>query len=315
MATNYRQIARQFAEQAGVDPDIFERQIQQESGFRPGVRSGAGAIGIAQIMPATAKGWGVDPTDPIASLRAAANAMGKYLRSYKGDYAKALAAYNAGVGAVAKYNGVPPYKETQHYVKTILAGGPAVRGVAAGGPTAGQPAVQKAMTDPFAKMREISKNRMGLFSDDEKGSSDLDKLAQGKWDLLDALKGVRGEPLSSQPDVAGGIRLSGAGAGSVDTLPRRKGEKGYQYLQRLGTQLFGLRNDPGNSQTTGGQHTQGSYHYSGNAIDFGDARNSRDQLNAWYRFLDQNRDRLGLLELLDEGDHIHAAARKGVRKR
>lgn len=112
--------ARSAAAKAGVDPDIFERQIQQESGFRVDAGSPAGAQGIAQFMPETAKGMGVDVTNPQSSLDGAARLMRQNLDRYNGDYSKALAAYNAGASAVDKYNGVPPYEETQRYVSTIL---------------------------------------------------------------------------------------------------------------------------------------------------------------------------------------------------
>jgi len=117
--------ARAAALQAGIDPDIFFRQIQQESGFNPKAKSGAGAVGIAQFMPGTAAGLGIDPTDPYASLDAAARMDAQNLKQYGGDWSRTLAAYNAGPGAVAKYGGVPPYEETQRYVNTILGSGPA----------------------------------------------------------------------------------------------------------------------------------------------------------------------------------------------
>ncbi|HYW88830.1 MAG TPA: transglycosylase SLT domain-containing protein, partial [Chloroflexota bacterium] len=122
-----RAYARQAASRAGIDPDIFSAQIQQESGFNPQARSGAGALGIAQFMPGTAAGLNVDPTDPYAALDAAAQMDARSLKQYGGDWSKTLAAYNAGPGAVAQYDGVPPYKETQTYVSTILgnAGKPA----------------------------------------------------------------------------------------------------------------------------------------------------------------------------------------------
>jgi soluble lytic murein transglycosylase-like protein len=94
---NYRALARRYAIQAGIDPDVFLRQINQESGFNPGAHSGAGAIGIAQIMPGTAAGWGVNPNDPKASLRAAAQHMAQYSKQY-GGMRNALVAYNAGPG-------------------------------------------------------------------------------------------------------------------------------------------------------------------------------------------------------------------------
>lgn len=114
--------ARQAAQNAGIDPDIFARQIQQESGFNPNAKSGAGALGIAQFMPSTAQGLGIDPMNPQQALNAAAQMDANNLQKYNGDWSKTLAAYNAGGGAVDQYNGVPPYQETQNYVQTILGG-------------------------------------------------------------------------------------------------------------------------------------------------------------------------------------------------
>ena len=118
MATNYRAMARNAAKRYGLDPGIFERQIQQESGFNPTARSPAGAAGIAQIMPGTAKGWGVDPMDPKAALNAAAKNMAAYVKKY-GGYENALRAYNAGPGAIQASKG---YGETNNYVRIILGG-------------------------------------------------------------------------------------------------------------------------------------------------------------------------------------------------
>lgn len=112
--------ARQAAQRLNVDPDIFVAQINQESGFNPTARSPAGASGIAQIVPQYHPG--VDTSDPYASLDYAAHLMRSNLDKYDGDYAKALAAYNAGGGNVDKYGGVPPFEETQRYVRNILGG-------------------------------------------------------------------------------------------------------------------------------------------------------------------------------------------------
>lgn len=116
----YEPHARAMAAKYGIDPDIFVRQITQESGWNPRAGSPAGAQGIAQIIPR----WhpGVDVWDPYASLDYAARLMASHLKNYGGDYALALAAYNAGPGAVAEYRGVPPFEETQHYIRTILGG-------------------------------------------------------------------------------------------------------------------------------------------------------------------------------------------------
>jgi hypothetical protein len=118
MAQDYRAAARRAARKHGLDPNIFVRQIQQESGFNPKARSPKGAAGIAQIMPATARSWGVDPMDPIASLDAAAGNMASYVKKY-GGYENALRAYNAGPGAIQASKG---YAETNNYVRTILRG-------------------------------------------------------------------------------------------------------------------------------------------------------------------------------------------------
>jgi murein DD-endopeptidase MepM/ murein hydrolase activator NlpD len=114
--------ARQAAINAGIDPEIFTRQIQQESNFNPNAKSPAGALGIAQFMPATAQGLGIDPMNAAQSLVGAAQEDARRLQQYGGDWAKTLASYNAGPGAVAQYGGVPPYQETQDYVRNILGG-------------------------------------------------------------------------------------------------------------------------------------------------------------------------------------------------
>ncbi len=97
---DYRALAEQDAQAEGISPETFSRQVNDESGFQPDIVSPAGAIGIAQIMPDKAKELGIDPHDPIASLKAAAHLMATYLKRYGGDYAKALAAYEAGPGTV-----------------------------------------------------------------------------------------------------------------------------------------------------------------------------------------------------------------------
>ena len=98
--SQYVAIAQQDAVNAGISPDYFVRQINLESGFNPNAYSGAGAEGIAQFMPSTASGLGIDPWDPIQALRAAANVMASYNNQYGGNYAMALAAYNGGSGTV-----------------------------------------------------------------------------------------------------------------------------------------------------------------------------------------------------------------------
>ena len=119
----YQQWATAAAKKNGIDPGVFKSLIHHESGWNADARSPVGAIGLGQLMPSTAKGLGVDPYDARQNLDGAA----RYLRSQYnrfGTYRLALAAYNAGPGAVEKYGGVPPYKETQRYVKNVLAAVP-----------------------------------------------------------------------------------------------------------------------------------------------------------------------------------------------
>lgn len=121
-ATGYEAVARAAAQKYGIDPDIFARQIGQESGFNPNAVSPAGARGIAQFMPETARGLGINPDDPGQALDGAAWYMAQLVQNNGGDVAKALAAYNAGQGNVDKYGGVPPFAETQRYVANIVGG-------------------------------------------------------------------------------------------------------------------------------------------------------------------------------------------------
>ena len=107
------------ATKAGVDPRLLAAITQAESGFNPGALSGAGAVGLTQLMPGTASGLGVDPTDPVANLDGGARYLAGQLDSF-GRVDLAVAAYNAGPGAVRQAGGVPDYPETQAYVRRVL---------------------------------------------------------------------------------------------------------------------------------------------------------------------------------------------------
>lgn len=112
------------AERYGITPDIAVAQIQQESGFKVCIGSPKGALGIAQFIKATADRFGLrDRCNPVASMDAWGRYMRQLLDQFGGDYRLALAGYNAGEGNVRKYGGVPPFSETQGYVKTILSTG------------------------------------------------------------------------------------------------------------------------------------------------------------------------------------------------
>lgn len=125
--SQYVAIAQQDAIAAGISPTYFVRQIYKESSFNPNAVSPSGAVGIAQFLPSTAAGLGINPWDPIQALRGAANVMAGYSRMYGGDYAKALAAYNAGSGTVqyavntcgANWMNCLP-AETRNYIYQIM---------------------------------------------------------------------------------------------------------------------------------------------------------------------------------------------------
>ena len=113
----------------GIDPALLKGLVSQESGFNPSARSGAGAAGLTQLMPGTAAGLGVtNPLDPAQSLQGGAKYLREQLDRFGGDEKLALAAYNAGPGAVQKYGGVPPYAETQNYVTSVMGKAAAFRG-------------------------------------------------------------------------------------------------------------------------------------------------------------------------------------------
>jgi soluble lytic murein transglycosylase-like protein len=116
-----RERIREAATRAYLDPKLVEALIRVESNFKPSARSPKDAMGLMQVIPTTADACEIhDPFNTVNNLMGACDCLRKLINRYRGNLKLALAAYNAGPGAVEKYGGIPPYRETQHYVRRIL---------------------------------------------------------------------------------------------------------------------------------------------------------------------------------------------------
>ena len=170
---DYRAIATQIAQQEGVPVDLFLRMIGQESSWQPGAVSPKGASGLAQLMPGTARELGVDPSDPVQNMTGGA----RYLRQQLDAFGRpdlALAAYNAGPGAVRKHGGIPPFKETQNYVRKILGSNDGQAVADATMAALGKQPQGQASTQGAAPMMQQEEKPRGLL-----GSLGIQKMEEG----------------------------------------------------------------------------------------------------------------------------------------
>jgi len=116
-----RELVREISRERGLDPRLVDALVRVESGYNPRAESRKGAPGLMQLMPATASRLDVDdPFDPEQNVRGGVRELDRLIDRYSGNLQLALAAYNAGEGAVEKYRGIPPYRETRDYVARIM---------------------------------------------------------------------------------------------------------------------------------------------------------------------------------------------------
>ena len=126
---NIENLIEKYAAKNNLDPDFIKAVVKQESGFNPDAKSKCGAMGLMQLMPQTAKGLGVvDAFDPEQNIEGGVKYLKSMLNRFNNDPKLALAAYNAGPGTVQKYGDIPPYRETQNYVKNIMSSYEALKG-------------------------------------------------------------------------------------------------------------------------------------------------------------------------------------------
>jgi soluble lytic murein transglycosylase-like protein len=233
---DYVDYARGAAQRAGIDPDLFVRQINQESGFNPGAGSPAGAQGIAQIVPQYHPG--VDPSDPYASLDYAARLMKSHLETYGGDIRKALVAYNGGGGAVQAMDAGRIYDESRQYLERILGGGGAPTPAGSGQTAASVPGAtaslsqfgDKALTadEAYAACGPAAAVRLAaLYGNAIPLKVALDAAKQVGWTQGAGMAGISSEKklmdalgLPAELDTSGNTDriLSEAGAGRMVTI-------------------------------------------------------------------------------------------------
>jgi hypothetical protein len=176
------------AQKYGVDVDLVHSLAQQESGGNPHAQSPKGALGVMQLMPHTAQQLGVDPTDATQNIDGGVRYLKQQLDKY-GDQDKALAAYNAGPAAVDAHNGVPPYKETQNYVKSINSrlAPPAAQAPAS---ATQAPAAPAEAFDPMklgateAKDEPFDPAKLGATPAEDKQTSSTPKFTEHPWDFV-----------------------------------------------------------------------------------------------------------------------------------
>ena len=225
-----RALAAAAARRHGLDPELVLAVVSVESGFRPQAVSPKGAQGLMQLMPRTAGELGVtDAFDPQQNLDGGVRHLGSLLSLYGGDVRRALAAYNAGQGAVARHNGVPPYAETRAYVERVLG-----RYTPPGsGPTGAKPKKRAAAApkDAAAPPKDAAAPADGGSSGSESATppAPLTRWPPGRRPVEDARAGL----LAGRADGGrGGDARAAVGRRAVVALPRQERQGGGAAVPR-----------------------------------------------------------------------------------
>lgn len=260
MGNQYNQFIANAEQQYNLPHGLIGSVMRAESGGNPNARSPVGAGGLMQLMPGTARGLGVTNVyNPQQSIQGGAKYLANLYREFGGNLQKTIAAYNAGPGAVISHGGIPPYAETQTYVKRVLGymgqehGGGGVVAAPARVPRLGAPVVGGLGAVATARLNTLSHSTI--------------------WGGL-ARQALAQAPVAGAIPVAASVAPTQRHGSGVTGGPLHN----YKDILKLGAR-FGLRID-GVNQTTGGQHAPGSYHYKGEAVDFGNAKNSTAQIDA-----------------------------------
>ena len=233
-------IFNRAAKKYGVDVNLLKAIAKQESDFQPDCTSHAGAMGIMQLMPDTAKGLGVtDPYDPEQNIMGGAKFISQMLKKYDGDVTLALAAYNAGPNNVAKYGGVPPFKETQDYVKKVTAY--YKNGVKV---PSGEDFVKKSSTHyDIDTGKNVASSDVASASDNSQNSAaselmnklnfndNSDKLLNDLRELLNKLDTSKKDDTYSLEEYARFMRLYLDGI-AIDTISKRDAEESENSLTK-----------------------------------------------------------------------------------
>ena len=215
------ELASRAASQYGIPLNTFLRLIQQESNFDPSAVSPKGAIGLTQLLPSTAQDLGVNPRDIRENIFGGAQYLRQMMDRYPGNMPFALAAYNAGMGNVDKYKGIPPFKETQNYVKNILG-------------TPQTPRNEKMSLNPLTNLPMMQKLRQ---RDPLTGLNPLQNFAQALDPLLPSEQRM-GDSIRKKGAVTAALGKRNTTADQLEKLP---GGKPYADMIRQGadpTQMF-----------------------------------------------------------------------------